>query len=403
MDKNLYSNYIQHWSLDQETIFLNHGSFGACPTAILDKQNEYRKRLESQPLRFMLREMETVYLESKEKLANFVGAATENIVFVRNATTGVNTVLKSLKFNAGDEIICCNHIYPGVRNTLNYLKERYSIVIREAEIPFQLQSNQPLIDAFIELQSEQTKLVLIDHISSPTAIVFPVQEIVNHFNEFEIDTLVDGAHAPGTVALSLDEMGAAYYTGNCHKWICSPKGSAFLFVRKDKQENIKPLTTSLLHGKNIDFDQQFSWQGTEDPTAYLCIGDAIGFMEGIYPDKWPGIMQHNHNLAIEARSLIFKDLGVNAAVPDCMIANLASINLPDSKDSIPSKFNQFDSLQNRLFHDFNFEVFITYWPEFPKRLLRISPQIYNTIEQYEFLSKTLKNVFKIPLRHDDSK
>ncbi|MBL6963769.1 MAG: aminotransferase class V-fold PLP-dependent enzyme [Bacteroidetes bacterium] len=392
MDKPPYSKYAHHWSIDKEFVFLNHGSFGACPIEILAKQHEYRKRMESQPLRFFVRELEKPYNESKSRLASFIGSKPENTVFVRNATSGVNTVLKSLDFNMGDEIICCNHMYPAIRNTLNFLRDNQKVIIREAIIPYQIESAQQIVDALLNLKTEKTKLLLIDHISSPTGILFPVEELVVRFNEFGIDTLVDGAHAPGTVDLNLEKIAAAYYTGNCHKWICSPKGSAFLYVRQDKQKEIKPLTTSLVAGNNFTFEQQFSWQGTEDPTAYLCVGDTIDYMNGLYPGGWPGIIQKNHELALEARSKICESLKVDPAIPDGLVANLASIHLPDSKDLQTNRSSPFDSLMDSLYHEFKIEVFITYWPEFPKRLLRISPQLYNTMEQYKYLLNAINKI-----------
>jgi isopenicillin-N epimerase len=390
--KPSYSKYIEHWSIDQDFVFLNHGSFGACPIAILERQSELRKRLESQPMRFMTRELEKLLNESKEKLANFIHAKTENIVFVKNATTGVNTVLKSLKFDSRDEILTCNHIYPAVANTLKHLNETTGVQVKIAKIPFQLQSNQQIIDALMELKSERTKLLVIDHISSPTGILFPVDEIAGQFKAYGIETLVDGAHAPGTVTLNLEESSIAYYTGNCHKWICSPKSAAFLYVRPDLQNDIHPLSTSLMQGSEFSFEQEFYWQGTDDPTAYICVGDSIDFMHNIFPDGWEGIMKHNHELAIDARTVLCKELNIAASIPEYMLANLASMHLPDTNDERPTRFNQFDGLQNRLYHEYKIEAFITYWPEYPKRLLRISPQIYNSIEQYVQLSNKINEI-----------
>ena len=389
---NHYSEYINYWNLDRDMIFLNHGSFGACPKPILDLQQTYRNQLESQPLRFMVRELEEPMYTSKTILADFVGCKSSDLVFVRNATSGVNTILRSINFNAGDEIIITNHIYPACRNAVNFIRDKYGVKICEAVIPFNLDSEQEILEALLEQKSRNTRLVIIDHITSPTGILFPVEEIVSRFREYDIETLVDGAHAPGTVPLNIEKIGAAYYTGNCHKWICSPKGSAFLYVHPDFQEKIDPLTISLISGKDKCFEERFYWQGTEDPSPFLCVGESIRFMENIFPGGWDGIMKHNHDLAIHARSLFCKQGIGSEACPDFMIANLASMKLPDSKGKAPDRFNQVDSLQEKLYREYKIEVFITYWPAFPKRLIRVSPQIYNSIEQYNYLAEVISNL-----------
>jgi len=389
---NTYTSLINEWSIDTNYLFLNHGSFGACPINIIEKQQYYKLELEKQPLRFMVRLLPELIEKSKQKLADFINTSNKNIVFVRNATTGVNTILNSLNLTHEHEVIITNHIYPACKIAINYFAEKKGFVVREAEIPFPIKNEDTIIEKIAEKISSKTRLIIVDHIASPTALLFPVEKIINHFQQQGIDCLVDGAHAPGSIPLNIEKLGAAYYTGNCHKWLCSPKGSAFLYVRPDKQENIHPLVISLTEGKGKSFEERFYWTGTEDPTPYICVGEAIDFMERLLPGGWPELMLKNHDLAIEAKNLLCKSLSMAHPCPDSMIANLVSIPLPDTKSPIPVKFNQLDILQEILFLKFNTELFITYWPKHPNRLFRISPQLYNSLEQYDILSGYLKNL-----------
>lgn len=389
MYRNTYSAYHTHWQLDTSYLFLNHGSFGACPVFILNKQNEYREMMEHQPLKFMVRQLPELLHHSKQRLADFTGSSNSNLVFVRNATSGVNTVLNSFEFNLSDEVIITNHIYPACRNAVNFYAEKKGFKVKQAIIPFPIENEQIVIDRIAEQITGKTRLILIDHISSPTGLLFPVEKIINEFQYGKIDCLIDGAHAPGNIPLNLENLGAAYYTGNCHKWICSPKGSAFLYVRPDRQENIHPLVISLTAGKNTGFEERFYWTGTSDPTPYICVGHAIDYMAKLLPGGWKEIMIHNHNLAMEAMHYLCSFLKTPLPCPESMIANLVSFPLKDTSSPAPVKFNQLDELQERLFHEHNIELFVTYWPQHPNRLFRISPQIYNTFYQYQLLAEKI--------------
>lgn len=215
------------WWLDPAIAFLNHGSFGACPIAVLEKQQQYRQRMERQPLQFLGVDIEPLLDEAREALAAFVGADAADLVFVPNATTGVNAVLRSLKFQPGAQLLTTNHEYNACRNALNYVAEREGLEVVVAEIPFPLTSSSQILEAVIDKISSRTRLALLDHVTSQTGLVFPLAELIQEFNQRGIETLIDGAHAPGMVPLNLRELDATYYSGNCHKWLCSPKGAAF--------------------------------------------------------------------------------------------------------------------------------------------------------------------------------
>jgi len=218
------SDLAVHWALDPSVVFLNHGSFGACPRAVLERQSELRTRMEAEPVRFLSKELQPLLDESRERLAQLLSTVPENLVFVPNATTGVNAVVQSLEIKAGDEILTTNQDYNACRNALKAVAERVGGKVVVAQVPFPVRDEAQVIDAVLSGVSERTRLAMIDHVTSPTAVVYPIEKIVRALEERGIDTLVDGAHAPGMLPVDLDALRPAYYTGNCHKWLSHPKG-----------------------------------------------------------------------------------------------------------------------------------------------------------------------------------
>ncbi|MDJ0617611.1 MAG: aminotransferase class V-fold PLP-dependent enzyme [Calothrix sp. MO_192.B10] len=376
------------WSLDPNVTFLNHGSFGACPKAVLSVQQQLRAKLEAEPVRFFTREWEPLIDDSRSQLAAFVGADGQDLVFVPNATTGVNAVLRSLHFSADDELLTTNHEYNACRNALDFIASRSGARVVVAKIPFPLESPQQVITAVLERISAKTKLVLLDHITSQTGLILPIQELIRELQVRGIDTLIDGAHAPGMIHLNLQEIGATYYTGNCHKWLCAPKGAAFLYVRRDKQSEIRPLTIS--HGANSPrtdkspFQLEFDWMGADDPTAYICVAEAIKFMGSLLPGGWDELRQRNHELVLQGRKLLCDALKVLPPCPQDMIGSMAVIPMPESWEN-----RDFASVRDELLDNFGIEVHMIPWQEQSRLLMRISAQIYNSIQEYEYLARAL--------------
>jgi len=380
----------EHWLLDPTITFLNHGSFGAAPKVVLAKQNELRTQLEREPVRFMVRELEPLLDEARAALAQFVGADPAAIAFVPNATAGVNAVLRSLDLDRHDELLVTTHEYNASRNALEYVAGIAGAKVVAVDVPFPIRSSDEIVERVIAAVTERTRLLLIDHVTSQTGLIFPIGKVIAELNRRGIDTLVDGAHAPGMFPLNLDTLGAAYYTGNLHKWVCAPKGAAFLYVRENRRLGIRPVVIS--HGANATrtdrsrFHLEFDWPGTFDPTAILSVPTALQFLASLVEGGWPEVMRRNHELALRARDLLCNRLGIEHPAPDDMLGSMAAVPLAEGKPYVPTLYG--DPLQDALF-EHNIEVPIHPWPHQPKRVLRVSAQLYNEIGDYEKLADAL--------------
>ncbi len=383
-------DHAQLWALDPSITFLNHGSFGATPRSILEAQQRFRQQLEREPVRFFVRELPEMATEARAALARFVGAQADDLAFVHNATSAVNTVLRSLEFGPGDELLVTDHEYGACRNALDYVADRSGARTVVVPIPFPVESPEQVTEAILARVTERTRLALVDHITSPTALVMPIADIVQQLQRRGVDTLVDGAHAVGMVPLDLDALGAAYYTSNCHKWLNTPTGSALLHVRRDRQASIRPLTISFgaIESLQTRFRAEFDWMGTGDPTAYLCIPNAIDELGTVLPGGWPELQQRNRELALRARRLLCRTLAAAAPCPESMIGAMAAVALPDGSQSSVSWHLATDPLQDALFEQ-GVEVPVIPWPAPPGRLIRVSAQLYNRFEDYQILASAL--------------
>ncbi|MBN1395711.1 MAG: aminotransferase class V-fold PLP-dependent enzyme [Pirellulales bacterium] len=386
------------WMLDPNIAFLNHGSFGACPSAVLERQQELRVEMEREPVEFFVRKMPALVDGSRAALAELIGAEQSDLVFVHNATAGVNAVLRSLQFRPGDEILVTAHDYNACRNVVRNVAERARAKVAVVEAPLPIASPRQVVEAVLERVTPQTRLVVLDHITSPTALIFPIEELVRELDDWGIDVLVDGAHAPGMVPLDVRRIGAAYYTGNCHKWLCAPKGAGFLHVRPDRQQGIQPPIIS--HGWNrpragyTPMQDGFDWPGTFDPSAWICVGEAIRFVESLMPGGLPALMRRNHDLAMFGRRVLCERLGLEPVGPKEMLGSMAAVHLHDD-DSAPLDPSERDMLygdtrrHDRLLDRFGIEAPFYHWPSPPRMLLRISAQAYNYPAQYERLAEAL--------------
>ncbi|MEJ6664821.1 MAG: aminotransferase class V-fold PLP-dependent enzyme [Euryarchaeota archaeon] len=382
----------KHWNLDSNCVFLNHGSFGATSTAIRGEQRKWQDLLEDEPVRFY-EDLAMEFMEDARKaLALMLKCDAEDLALLENATTGVNTILRSLEFNEGDEILVPDHAYQACRNAIDYVSKRWGAKVVTVNIPFPIESPDQAITAIMSGVSERTVLAMIDTVTSPTGLRMPFEALVGLLEGRNVSVLLDAAHGIGMVPLNLDQLGASYTTSNCHKWLCAPKGSAFLHVRKDHQVNIHPLTIS--HGMSFPlgdttrFRHEFDWTGTRDISALCSIPATIDYMATLVDGGWPAIMQRNHDLVMEGRRIMCERLGIEAPCPESMIACIATLRLPAGGGAgIP--LHEPDPLHKVLQDKHNIQVPVWSWPSPEGRYIRISAQIYNHVDEYHYLAEAL--------------
>lgn len=396
---SLRPDHAGAWLLDPEIDYLNHGSFGACPRVILDRQQALRDEMEAEPVQFMSRRMQPLVDASRGKIAALVGAEPDDIVFVANATAAVNAVLRSKRFSPGDEILVTDHGYNACNNVAHAVAERDRATVVAARIPFPLATADEVVDAMTRVVTERTRFAVIDHVTSATGLVLPIERLVALLEERGVEVLVDGAHAPGMVPIDVAALGTSYYTGNCHKWLCAPKGAGFLYASRERQGDVQPPVVS--HGWNMPrpersrFSDLFDWPGTLDPTPWCCVAGAIDFVSSLLPGGLGALMESNRRLVLEGRRVLCEALAIESPAPDDMIGSLATVPLPDDPSPVPrldarTMPTPTHSLQVDLFERHGIEVPVSYFPRHPRRIVRISAQVYNTAGQYERLAEVLK-------------
>ncbi len=351
--------------------------------------------MEAEPVQFLWRRYEERLEPSREILATFLGARSRDLVFVTNATTAVNAVVRSLKLRAGDQLLTTNLDYNACHNAFAEAARSAGAELVTAEIPFPVESADVITEAILRRVTKRTRLVMLDHVTSSTALVLPVQQLVRELESRGVATLVDGAHAPGMLPLNLQRLRAAFYTGNLHKWVCAPKGAAFLWAREDMQAGLQPAVVS--HGNNTrragytEFQDRFDWAGTFDPTAWMCVGAAIQWMEQLVPGGWPAIRRRNHDLAVNARELLCQRLNLEAPCPKSMLGSMATLPLPEPFQGKP-RSGRIDSEQLRLYDQYGIEVPYMRLGQPERRYFRVSAQVYNTLADYEYLAGALSQI-----------
>lgn len=390
-----YSDLAQHWMLDKGIVFLNHGSFGATPIKILDQQTRYRHMMEREPVDFFVNQWPVLMAHSKQKLADFVSADPNDMVFVQNTTTGVNQILTSFPYEPGDEWLVSSHAYGACMQAMKHFSERNKIRLHVVEIPFPVEDDQQILKAIEDKITDRTRLALIDHVSSATGMVFPIKKMVDFLRENGVCSLVDGAHAPGMVPLDIRQLNPDFYIANSHKWICAPKGSAFMYVKNERKEYIKPMIIS--HYNDMDshgashWANQFMWDGTHDFSAYFCVGDTLDYIEKLHPGGWEGVMNSNHQLVWNAGKLIAEKLGFELPLKEAYIGSILTLPMPDGEEGFP-KFNETPPLKQKLYEKYQIQVPVFMFPKAPKQWLRISAQLYNNLAQYDYLADCLNQV-----------
>lgn len=385
------TEYHRAFLLDPSITFVNHGSFGACPREVLAHQSALRDRLEREPVRFYTDYAPPRLDAERESMAALFRAQPEDLVFVPNATEGTNTILASLAFEPDDEILTTNHVYPAARHAAEHYASRAGASVTLAEVPFPIASPEQVTDAVLSAITPRTRFVILDHVTSPTGLVFPLERLIPLLRARGIPVLIDGAHAPGMIPLDLTALGADYYVGNLHKWLCTPKGCAVLHIRRDRQDGIHPLSIS--HGHRSKrarprLWEEFDWTGTRDLTAWLSATKALEVLSAMHPEGLDGLQRRNRALALEARAILCAALDIDPPAPDSMLASLVTVPLPESperhRDVSP------EPLGAALYTRHQIEVPVFPWPHFPRRLLRIACQIYVDRGDVERVSSALR-------------
>ncbi|MFZ9880488.1 MAG: aminotransferase class V-fold PLP-dependent enzyme [Phycisphaerales bacterium] len=341
--------------LDRSYTFLNHGSFGSVPHEVLAAQHGIRMEIEARPIEMLGRRIGELLKAPRERVARFVGTDPDRLGFVVNATEGINAILRSMPWSRGDEVVVIDHVYNAMRQSLRRLGDESGVVIREVRVPLPVRGPAEVRDAVLAAFGPRTQMVLIDHITSPTALVIPVEDIVREARARGIFTLVDGAHAPGSIALDVDGLGADAYTANLHKWVCAPKGCAFLAVSAALAASVHPLATSHLYAQG--YVKEFEWQGTRDFSPWLAAPAAIGFFERF---GWSEVRRHNHAMATWVQAFLSDAWGVPPLTPidGSMLASMAIAQVPPA---VQRRFDSVEALQAHLYDAHRIELPVIDW------------------------------------------
>ena len=374
----------KHFLLSQDVTFLNHGSFGACPKPVFEKYQYWQRELERQPVQFMAEAIYKHLKSARDSLGNFIGCNGDDLFFVPNPTTGVNTIINNLDLSPGEEILSTDHEYGALIRGWDSISKKTNARFIKREIPLPCTTHDDFIEYFWEGITEKTKVIFISHITSSTAMIFPIHEICRRAREQEILTIIDGAHVPGHIPLDISEIDPDVYVGACHKWLCAPKGSSFLYVRKSFQDKIRPLIVSWGKEGTDPSDSSFllenQWQGTRDMSAFLSVPDAIEFQQ---KNNWIDLIKKCKWLVRETRSRLDEYFELTHLCPNNneWLGQMASIEI---KTSDPIK------IKNTLLEEFSIEVPIFEWKE--KNILRYSVQVYNDQQDVDLLIYALRDL-----------
>lgn len=366
------------WTLEPGMIFLNHGSYGATPKKVLAEQAKWRGQLEEQPCRFINQIAPGAIRAAAADLAAFLGAEADDVVFVENTTQGINAILRSLPFQHGDEVVVVDHVYNAVRKTLDYVLERAGarLVVAPLGLPA---TPEAAVESLFDAVNARTRLILIDHIASVSAVVFPVANIAARASAHGIPVLVDGAHAPGMIDLDIPSLGVDYYVGNCHKWLCAPKGAAFLWARRERQASLHPTVISHDYLKGFTFE--FDKVGTRDASAWLSVPAAIAFHKEM---GGRALRARNHSVVTDAAVSLANSWKTKLGAPPSSFGAMATIALPDT---LPADRASADALKAWLWANHRAEVHVM--PFSGALWLRISVQAYNTAAECAALADLL--------------
>jgi len=388
-------NLRRSFLLDPGVIFLNHGSFGATPRPVFRDYQRWQRELERQPVEFLGRRFRDLMTAARTALADYLGTTADNLVYTTNVTVSLNIVARSLDLKPGDEVLSTDHEYGALDRTWRFLAKERGLRYINQSIPVPLSSTEACVDAFWRGVTARTRVIFVSHITSPTALLFPVEAIIRRARAQGILTVIDGAHAPGQIPLRLDELGADFYGGNLHKWLCAPKGAGFLYARPEVQHLLKPLVVSWGYEAEIPGPSKFvdhhEWTGTRDIAAFLSVPAAIEFQE---EHDWEKVRGACRELAYETQERICALTGQTPMWPpqfqnhnrwgDSGGLQMIAAPLPDVVDIA--------ALKTHLYDDYRVEVPLIQWNG--RKLIRVSVQGYNTRRDVDVLVNALEHLLQ---------
>jgi isopenicillin-N epimerase len=365
------------WTIDPDVAYLNHGGFGAAPVSVLADQQVWRSAMERNPVGLLARQLPDLLASVRARVAVFLGADPGGLVFVDNATAGTQTVIAHIRLAASDEVLTTDHCYGAVLEQLRRAVTVAGARLQIAPVPVPAGSPAAVADAVLSRLSPRTRLVVVDQVASCSGLVFPVEQIVDQCRGAGVPVLVDGAHAAGMLPVDLDELGADFWVGNMHKWVCAPKASAVLYAAPQWRAGLRPLVAS--HGASLGYQPAFDWTGTRDPSAMLAIPAALDFFDRA---GWQVVREHNNDLARRGAELVAERIGTRCEDADGMAASMRLVPLPAPLTEAGARV-----LESRLLEHHRVVVPVTSHGGW--RWLRVSAQLYNTLEDYERLAGAL--------------
>ena len=371
--------------LDPDITFLNHGSFGACPKPVFDAYQNWQRKLENQPVQFMAIDVYEHLALARNKLGAFIGCDGDDLFFIPNATTAVNTIIRSLDLGPGDEVLSTNHEYGSLIRAWEWVAKEKGFHFIQHEFPLPLKTHEDFIEDFWESVTANTRIIFVSHITSSTGLIFPAEKICSRARKDGILTIIDGAHVPGQLALDITAMDPDVYTGACHKWLSAPKGSTFLYVKNDLQSLIKPLIISWGEAGDDPGPSQFlkdnQYQGTRDPSAFLAVPAAIDFQK---EHNWNTVKKSCRELNRRTRDRAYKIIHTDPICPNTeeWLVQMASVEVD---------VNNEQALKDTLLETYKIEIPLFTWQE--KTLLRFSFNAYNDEHDADVLIGALKDIF----------
>jgi isopenicillin-N epimerase len=385
------SSLKSYFLLDPDIVFLNHGSFGACPRPVFDTYQNWQRELERQPVAFLGRQATALMANAREKLAAYLGAAADDVVYFPNPTTAINMVARSLRLHPEDEVLTTDHEYGAMDRTWRFVCQQTGARYVQQPVPLPVTTVEDFVEIFWSGVNARTKVIFLSHITSPTALTFPVQAICLRARAAGLLCIVDGAHAPGHIPLNLAAIGADIYTGACHKWLCAPKGAAFLYARPEVQHWLEPLVVSWGYQSDQPSGAQFvdyhEWQGTRDLAAFLTVPAAITFQA---QHNWDAMRRQCHRLAGDTRQRLNALTGLESICPDSppWFTQMFAARLPTHTD--------LEVLKRQLYDEYRIEVPVVLWNH--QKFLRVSFQGYNTPEDADTLVAAVERLLQAATR-----